>query len=419
MFRAEIKSKGRYYDDAWSLDQSKALQAVAALMVILHHIVQSITDYGWTKKGPITIWNSFGILFTSIFFFFSGFGLYKSYKTKERYLDGFLKKRLPNILIPFMIANIFYLIFDSKGRVYELRHVFTSIFGFTLLNKNAWFVVELMVLYLAFYICMKKSSTERAALIKLTVFSLLLVFFSLLLGHDKSVINGHWFMGEWWYNTTMLFILGMFVAKKEEKIKQIMVKWYRILLIVSVSVLWGWFVLEENVLERFGYYREWENHPGYAEKFYTLIMQVVLCVIFMFFILLLNLKIEFKNRVLKFLGGISFEVYLIHDIFRWLLLKSEKNGMSDALYIGLTFVLSIAAACIFSMVDKYLLDFYKRYPSIIYSFRRPKFDDDTPIQIRKDVLKKRVIVSVVKMLYIIAFIGVLVTEGITMCKCFK
>ena len=150
-----------------------------------------------------------------------------------------------------------------------------------------------------------------------------------------------------------------------------------------------------------------------------MIMQVVLCVICMFFILLLNLKIEFKNRVLKFLGGISFEVYLIHDIFRWLLLKSEKNGMSDALYIGLTFVLSIAAACIFSMVDKYLLDFYKRYPSIIYSFRRPKFDDDTPIQIRKDVLKKRVIVSVVKMLYIIAFIGVLVTEGITMCKCFK
>ena len=76
-----IRKKGEYYDEAWSMTQSNALKAVAALMIILHHMVQSITRYGEIKKGPITVWNSFGILFTSIFFFFSGFGLYKSYKT--------------------------------------------------------------------------------------------------------------------------------------------------------------------------------------------------------------------------------------------------------------------------------------------------------------------------------------------------
>ena len=355
MWGAKLQRKGVYYEDAWSMAQSKALQVAAALMIILHHTVQSITGYGSIWKGPITMWNSFGYLFTSIFFFFSGFGLYKSYKTKEHYLDGFLKNRHPKILIPFMVANILYLIFASQGRVNEIRYVITSIFGFTLLNRNAWFVVELIFLYLAFYICMKKSSTERAALIKLTVFTLILVTFSLLLGHDRSAINGHWFMGEWWYNSTLTFILGFFVAKNEAKTKSIMMKGYKILLPASVLALWGWFLLEESVLRRFGYYREWVNHPGYPEKFYTLIMQVILCFIFMFFILLVNLKIEFKNHVLDFLGGISFEIFLIHDIFRWQFLKCVEKGMPDALYIGLTFVLSVAAGWLFAKIDKYLM----------------------------------------------------------------
>ena len=73
---------------AWSLEQGKALQVFAALMVILHHMAQTVTNYGAVRKGPITLWNSFGILFTSVFFFFSGFGLFKSYRTKDHYLKG-------------------------------------------------------------------------------------------------------------------------------------------------------------------------------------------------------------------------------------------------------------------------------------------------------------------------------------------
>ena len=82
-WRCSIRGKNEYYEESWSLTQSNALRGVAALMIILHHMVQSITRYGDIKKGPVTEWNSFGILFTSIFFFFSGFGLYKSYKTKS------------------------------------------------------------------------------------------------------------------------------------------------------------------------------------------------------------------------------------------------------------------------------------------------------------------------------------------------
>ena len=226
-WRCSIRGKNEYYEESWSLTQSNALRGVAALMIILHHMVQSITRYGDIKKGPVTEWNSFGILFTSIFFFFSGFGLYKSYKTKENYLEGFLTKRLPKIILPFLVTNIIYLLTVSIDRISEVRHIFTSIFGFTLINTNAWFIVVLIILYVTFYFCFKKSKTESGAFAKLLIFTIIFVIMCLLLGHDNTSVNGHWFMGEWWYNTTLIFMMGLYFARFETKIKAFMKKWSR------------------------------------------------------------------------------------------------------------------------------------------------------------------------------------------------
>ena len=414
LFCSKISKKGVFSEDAWSLGQAKAMQAVAALMIILHHSVQTISNYGADPKGPITIWNSFGILFTSIFFFFSGFGLYKSYKTKEGYLDSFFRKRMPKILIPFMVTNILYLCSVSYGRIYETRHVFTSLFGVTLLNNNAWFIVELIILYIAFYFCFKKSKTERSALVKLTVFTVLLVGLSLFLCHDTSTVNGHWFMGEWWYNTTLIFILGIFIAKYEERARKIMTEKYKILLPIVTVLFIGWFILEEFVLYNFGYNQEWKYHPGYPEKFISLAVQTVLCVIFILLICLINLKVCFNNRMLTFLGGVSLELYLIHGVFRWVLYTGEKFKMPDFLYLLYTFALSIVAAIGLAKVDQLILDFCKRHPRLILSFKRPKFEDDASVRMQQEMLRKRSVVNVVKVVFILAFAAMLVTEGIAL-----
>ena len=414
LFRARISKKGEFSGEAWSLGQAKAMQVVAALMIVLHHLVQTISDYGEDPKGPITIWNSFGILFTSIFFFFSGFGLYKSYKTKEGYLVSFFRKRMPKLLIPFMVTNILYLCTASYGRIYETRHVFTSLFGVTLLNTNAWFIVELIILYIAFYFCFGKSKSERSALIKLTVFTMLLMILSFFLCHDTSTVNGHWFMGEWWYNTTLIFILGIFIAKYEERVKRIMKEKYRILLVAATFLLIGWFFLEEFVLNHFGYYQEWKYHPGYPEKFITLAVQVVLCVIFIFLICLINLKVCFKNRMLTFFGGISLELYLIHGVFLWELYGGEGAEKPDFLYFFYSYGLSIVAAMGLAKLDQLLLNFGKSHSSLILSFRRPKFEDDTSIQMQQEMLRKRSVMNGVKVIFILAFIAMLVTEGIAL-----
>ena len=412
-----IRRKNEYYEEAWSLTQSNALRAVAALMIILHHMVQSITRYGDIKKGPVTEWNSFGILFTSIFFFFSGFGLYKSYKTKENYLEGFLTKRLPKIVLPFLVTNIIYIVtLYSEDRISEVRHMFTSILGFTLINTNAWFIVVLIILYVAFYFCFKKSKTESGAFAKLLIFTIILILICLLLGHDNSSVNGHWFMGEWWYNTTLIFMVGMYFARFEAKIKGFVKKRYMILLPLSIAVLVGWYILEEYVIDTFGYYQEWKYHPGYPEKLISLVTQIVLCMLFMVVLLLVNMKIEFKNKALKFLGGICFEVYLIHDVFRWSFFKGVDGDMPDAEYMILTFAASIVSAWLLSLVDRFILNYYNDYSEYFLSFKKPRIKDEATFEARQKAYRIWDIIQGFKYVYVAAFIAMLVFEGIAVYR---
>ncbi len=340
---------------AWSVEQGKALQIFAALMVILHHMVQTITNYGGVNKGPVTLWNHFGILFTAVFFFFSGFGLFKSYKTKERYLDGFFRKRLLTVLIPFLLTNIIYILFASEGRISGPVDVITSLTGFTLMNNNAWFVVELIFLYAAFYVCFKWSRSERAAIGKLAIFTLLLVTVALLLGHDKSKVGGHWFMGEWWYNSTLVFLMGILFAKYEERLKHFLVRRWKVIFPLALILTIGWYLFEQFIEGKFGYYREWNGHPGYPEKAVTLLVQTVLCALFVFVLLLLNLVIEFHNPVLGFLGGMSYEIFLIHEVFRRCLPGGVNGRMADVWYLALTYILTILCGWILSLADRWLL----------------------------------------------------------------
>ncbi|MCR5591786.1 MAG: acyltransferase [Lachnospiraceae bacterium] len=406
----KVKKKGEFEELAWSISQSRDMQAAAALMIIIHHTVQAITFYGNTYKGPITVWSSFGIYFTSIFFFFSGFGLYKSITQKENYLDGFFSRRLPRIVIPFMLINLIFLFIVPAGRITKIRHVFTSILGLTLLNTNTWFIVELVILYIAFYIAFRKSAAESAALRKIFLFTMALVIFSLLLGHDGSEINGHWFMGEWWYNTTLIFVMGLYFSKYEKSIKAFAEKHYKILLSVMTVLLIITFIAEEIIRLTFGFYSETVNNPGYGDKLLTMVSQTLTCAVFMCVLLLINMKIRFNNRALVFLGGISFEIFLIHDAFVELLPGGLEGTMPDMEYIGLTMVLGVLSGWILSIADKYLVGYFGDGSVPFFSMKRPIIPEDVPDEAARKIRRKRIVMTAVKVFYLAVFIGVIVTE---------
>lgn len=353
----KINPKGEFSSDYWSRAQSQLLQGIFCVFVILHHLTQSVTTYGQIYKGPITILSSMGILFTAVFFFFSGYGLIYSYMNKPRYLGSFLSHRFPVILVPFFVSNIIYVL----ARIY-ITHIPTKgstlykcLTGLILLNGNGWYIVEIFILYLAFFFCFRFIRKKDISLILLSLFTILLIIKSLYNGHDYTEIGGHWFKGEWWYNSTITFIMGMLFARFRERVVNFIKAGYRILLPLTVILFIITFVIEEYVLRVYGYYHESLVVDGINDKVITLIAQSILCLIFVFLILLISLKITLGNRLLKGLSVISTELFLIHNLFLHGIF--DFTHTKDFAIYGIVLVCSIPAATVMHFIDAPIIKF--------------------------------------------------------------
>ncbi|WP_173468755.1 acyltransferase family protein [Fibrobacter succinogenes] len=87
--------------DYLSLATCKSYRGLFAILVILLHLAQR------TESGVLFRYFTFtGMLPVPFFFFLSGYGLQKSYIVKsDKYRNGFLLKRVPTVLIPYIIIR--------------------------------------------------------------------------------------------------------------------------------------------------------------------------------------------------------------------------------------------------------------------------------------------------------------------------
>jgi len=102
---------------------------------------------------------------------------------------------------------------------------------------------------------------------------------------------------------------------KETKFLDFCKKYYLWLCGVCLVAFSAFTYLNGYMLANHGYWTETATDPGYADKFMTLGPQLTMTFFFVFLLILISLKCRFENRVLDFLGKISLELYLIHNLF--------------------------------------------------------------------------------------------------------
>ncbi len=356
LFNAQMKGKKFWHEDALSLPVSKEILGFATVGIMLHHMSQTI-QFAGEDAGILWFMVDIGVCFVGLFFFFSGYGLYKSLKTKENYLKGFLKKRLLAIVIPFYVCNFVFIAGSAlAGYSFEKGELLPYLTGFVLMNSQMWYLVEIFFLYLLFYVVFKFIKNDTIACIVYGVCTILLMVGSLLLGHDKTTASGGlWFHGEWWYNATLLIWMGILFSKYEKQILTFCRKYYGIM-VAAFAILTCIFYSETmHMLKTKGYWYEWESYPGYAEKFQTLAVQLPFIICFVIFFVLLMQKIKFSNKVLQFLGEISLELYLIHNLF--ILYLPIKNRV---FFIFAVYIAGIALAALLHIVDKKIIGLFHR-----------------------------------------------------------
>lgn len=347
----QVAGKGRWREESLSLASSKGLLGFCAVGIMLHHMSQTIYFAG-EDTGILYFMVDIGVCFVGMFFFFSGYGLYTSLRDKPDYLQGFLRKRLSSILIPFYVCNFAFILGSALwGYEFQKGELLPYVTGVILMNSQMWYLVEIFILYLLFYLIFKFIKNQNAACALYAVCVFAMMFGSLLLGHDKTTpTQGLWFHGEWWYNATPLILVGILFARWEKQILGFVRRYYIMVLIVMLCLTAFLYNRTMYMIQHVGYWYEWEGYAGYKEKFQTLGVQAPFILMVVLTVVVILQKIEFGNKIMQFLGSIAIELYLIHNLF--ILYLPIRNRV---FFIIGVYAAAIVTAWLLHMLDQKLI----------------------------------------------------------------
>lgn len=181
------------------------LRGIAALGVMLGHLTYMLPWY-IHRLFP-------GELFVGLFFFFSGYGLYVSLNKKD-YLSGFLKKKIVKIYLPFLLVeSVYTVLILSTKQEFTLSSFVLGSLGIRLYNKVLWYVVELLIINLLFFLISKYATRLAKRGIIVTWITLYVLFILIGVALDIDTC---------WYLSTSAFLLGVLVALDKVVFKRVL-----------------------------------------------------------------------------------------------------------------------------------------------------------------------------------------------------
>lgn len=258
------------------------MKAMAIIMVVICHV-------GTTLFGRL--FNPFGGIGVSTFLILSGYGLMESFK--QHGLDGFWRKRLSRVLVPYLIFLLVYCAYRMVAND-----------EFPIFNLRYWFVEYIVIWYVLFYFIMKYCLKCRWLLLSIAA----IVIFLLMpcLQAQQS----------------LCFMAGILISEKKDDVASISRK--RLIQIAVSCVVISFFAsLIVQWLPIYRYHLDPTSmQPWLAFKYIEDddILRKSIQVIShlpagIFVIIMMTLLDHVKIPLLEPIGRISYEIYLVQDPF--------------------------------------------------------------------------------------------------------
>lgn len=278
-----------------------ALRLTAILAVVLIHTSSKALDAGHfnLRAFPLTLFlNQISRFGVPLFFLISGFVLELNYRFHKNYLV-YLLKRFSQVFIPYLIWSAIYFFFVYKGN----QSSFLSSLLYGTASYQLYFIPALLIFYIVFpfFHAIYKFLSNKWVLIFLGIIQVVLLTYDyhhpqLPFSYPVNIALLSFY----------LFILGIVASHNQNKILEILTKWKKILIpITLVLALYIFFEGRTNYLKNFNYlsfYSQWRP----SVFLYTVSIAALL---FFFFGKLKNTKL------IKNLSRLSFFVFFVHIIF--------------------------------------------------------------------------------------------------------
>lgn len=268
--------KGAFFPEPLNRGHGLALRGVFACVVVFHHLA---------FPGAGFLFSRFvftGALAVSVFFGLSGYGLACQARDGGRWLEGFWKRRFRALWWPYFVVTLLSFFHWMRGD-YSLAERLESQWG---LVPNGWFCPVLVLFYAIFWLSFRCRGQNTGLKVGMSISGVAIMTCACALAGTSEFI----------FHSNGAFAVGLVLGACGEKACQ----WIRGHWLCCAGLA---FVLAMCRLRP--EWAAWPSVPGFDIRFF---LQA-----FCFFaIAVLSMKWQLGNRVLGWLGTISYELYLVH-----------------------------------------------------------------------------------------------------------
>lgn len=209
-----------FSQNLYSYDKTKVnwLKAVFPIVIIVHHI----SNLGYTG---LEYMQSVDAIIMPIFFAMSGYGLVICYKNNQNYINGFLKRSLIKLFIPYLIALVSFVVYRELGGVNQIELLKEK--GIMSFVPTSWFIWTLSYFYIFFFFVFRYSKSSLSVKV-LFVCGLVLVY---------TLIAAYIGVTSYRFRSNPGFCVGMIFALFDDDILRKFVRWQAILALCLVLTI--------------------------------------------------------------------------------------------------------------------------------------------------------------------------------------
>ena len=264
---------------------------ITALLVVNGHLfLFGGGPHAWTQEMNI------GPLCVSLFLFLSGYGVMCSYERKgEAYFKGFLTHRLGRVILPLVTAYIVTLpIYRIVRGTIDWHTVFSTLYWGGPFLQYSWYVTEIIILYLFFYVTMKSSMNKLKKIYTLT-FVVLLMMGVLFVARQPI----------WYIESLTVFVIGVWFQRYERIIyTKILTGAKRVNIVILLSLVF---------LITFHWHFIAERIPALSTFRYQYVSCYIVNIVFIILIIIAMKGAEISYRFPSVLSNSYYEIYLMQS----------------------------------------------------------------------------------------------------------
>lgn len=329
IWQIKLKPAGNapYMTDYMSVDNTTAIKGIFIIMVFFSHF-NSYVDF--TNEYDLVYYAGFKQIsqrMVTLFLLYSGYGVMESIKKKKMaYVHRIPVNRVAGTYFKFIIAVILFLILHlvlNDGTIpYSKHDILLSGTAWTSVGNSNWYILTIVICYVLTFIAFEIFRDKLNYIPSVALLTVLMVAFVAYFHFTELRPTRY-------YNTALCYLLGVYLSLFKDKFDRL---FGRHNTIWAVTFCASWITT----------YLLWSQR----ERFY----KYEICMFtFALAIVLLTMRVTFKNKILIWFGKHLFSVFILQ---RLPMIALKKVGIADQniyIYFILCFATTIVLAFVFDL----------------------------------------------------------------------